>query len=155
MTEIDHTRVAVASRIHSIHAAAYALEAILLGIAAEEFPPLRRTVADLRSDRACYFVAVLTDEIVAAASVERAVGDRCASIASFVVAPEVQRQGVGARLLSGIVARHEPADLAVETAVGNLPALGLYTKFDFVETQRRLVSSLQLELVELRRFGGR
>jgi ribosomal protein S18 acetylase RimI-like enzyme len=147
--EIDLADIAVASNVHAVQMAAYALEAALLQVTAQEFPPLQRSTEDLQSDGSQYIAVHLGEELIAAASVELSDDGRCACIASFVVAPEFQRQGVGKKLLADIVRRNAFAELTVNTAVKNLPALGLYRQFEFVESTRGMVGSANLELVQL------
>ena len=149
IADIDLADSEVASDVHAIQMAAYALEAGLLQITATEFPPLLRSMEDLQSDGGLYIAALLGEEIIAAASVEPADEGRCACIASFAVAPEFKRQGVGKKLLAEILRRNESTDVMVSTGAKNLPALGLYMQFEFVERTRKSVGPAKLELVLL------
>jgi ribosomal protein S18 acetylase RimI-like enzyme len=132
---------------------AYAQEAQLLE--ATEFPPLERTVDEVRTSAEEFLAAFVGDEMVGAASVCPDPEGMGMNIASFVVAPKFQRRGIGKRLLATILAEHGRGELTVQTAARNLPALSLYAQAGFVELRRWPVGREPLELVKLRRPATR
>jgi len=141
----------IARRIHAVQMRAYAQEAALLG--AVRFPPLERTVEDIRNSPERFLVATHEDLIVGAISVEPDAQDMGINIASLVVDPSFQRKGIGRRLLEAVLAAHGEGDLTVQTGARNLPALALYESVGFVPFRRWLVGREPLELVKLRRRG--
>ena len=146
---LDHQSTSTARQIHAVQVLAYTQEAQLLG--ADAFPPLMRSVGEVRSSEEAFLGAFVRDELVGAVSVgpdENGV-DLC--IASLVVAPEWQQQGVGASLIEAVVAQYGTKDLTVQTGVKNLPALRLYARHGFAEICRWLVGREPLELIKLRR----
>ncbi|HEX4961501.1 MAG TPA: GNAT family N-acetyltransferase [Thermoanaerobaculia bacterium] len=142
---LNHRERPTAESILAIQLAAYTQEAKLLGVA--DFPPLRRSVADLQASSERFFGAYRGDALVGAVAVEstETLGELC--ISSLVVAPAAQRSGVGTALLRELLRQFPTQTFLVSTGVGNAPALALYERFRFVELSRRFVGTL--ELVEL------
>ncbi len=149
ITSVDHRSEDVARRLHAIRMLAYRQEAKLLG--AIHFPPLERTVGDVRASSEEFCCACWDEEIVAALSTcpDREGGG--VNVASLVVHPDFQRRGLGRALLSAAVAKHAGVELTVRTGAGNEAVLALYGLFGFREYRRLWVGSEPLELVELRR----
>lgn len=148
---VDHHSAPIATRIHAIQQAAYAQEAALIG--ARRFPPLEQTVEHVRAAQAVFFGAFQSDELVGALALEPAEPGDTITIASLVVHPDQQSQGIGARLLATVVETHGMLRIEVSTAVRNEPALRLYARFGFAECQRRKVGPDRLELVTLERIA--
>ena len=143
---LDHASLAIATRIHAIHMAAYAQEAAL--IEAVSFPPLNGTVDAVRSSTERYFGVHVGQALAGVAGIAPDL-EGGFWIASFVVAPEWQRRGAGRALLQRVLERHAGHALHVETAARNLPALALYRQAGFVDVRRRVVGVDALELVSL------
>nr|WP_283254224.1 GNAT family N-acetyltransferase [Ramlibacter paludis] len=129
---------------------AYAQEAALLG--ATWFPPLERTVEDVQSSKEHFLAARADGRIAGAIGVEPDPEGLGITIASLVVDPCFQRQGMGRKLLEAVLAAHGDAGLTVQTGARNAPALALYEAKGFVVTRRWLVGREPLELVRLRRL---
>lgn len=146
---VDHREMAVAAQVHSLQMRAYAQEAALLG--AIYFPPLERTIEDVRSCAEVFRVATLGSKLVGAVSVGKDEEGLGTNVASLVVEPEFQRRGVGRALLTAVANAHGVNGLTVQTGAKNVPALALYEQFGFVELRRWLVGREPLELVRLRR----
>ena len=145
---LDHSAASMAERIHAVQMAAYSQEAVLIG--AVQFPPLSRTLEEVRSSSEQFFGAFVGSELVGAAGIEYE-GEASMGISSFVVAPDWQRQGVGRILLRRILELYGAHGLQVQTAARNVPALALYHQSGFLEVRRWLVGAEALELVRLRR----
>jgi ribosomal protein S18 acetylase RimI-like enzyme len=146
---VDQRMLPVARQLHAVQMSAYAQEARLLG--AVYFPPLERTVEDVRICAEEFMGAFVGDEIVGAIGVcpeDEGTGVR---IASLVVAPQFQRRGIGRGLMAAVLAAHDGEELTVQTGAKNLPALALYAQVGFVELGRWLVGREPLELIKLRR----
>src|SRR6185295_2325550 len=129
---------------------AYAQEAKLLG--AIDFPPLRRTVEEIRTREEEFFVALVGGEMVGAISVQPDQDGMGRNIASLVVAPASQRRGIARQLMTEVLRRYGDAALTVQTGVRNEPALNLYAQLGFVEIRRWFVGREPLELVKLCRM---
>src|SRR5215472_3646518 len=147
---LNHRERAVAQGIHAVQMAAYAQEAELLG--AKHFPPLERTVEDIQTSDETFFGVLEEGEIIGALSVWPDEEPGAMNIASLVVAPHRQHQGIGRLLLAAALEQWRHAVLTVSTAAKNTPALSLYEKFGFKEYRRKSLGPEAVELVKLRRF---
>ena len=137
----------VAEGIHRVQIAAYEQEAKLLGV--RHFPPLERTVEDVQAVSQRFFGAVADGSIVGVVSLESNEGPGSFNIASLVVSPQRQREGIGRLLLAAALEECGNAETTVSTGAKNIPALLLYAELGFVECGRYVVGSEQLELVKL------
>ena len=144
---IDHTSEVIARHIRAVQMHAYAQEAELL--AAVDFPPLRRTVDDIRSSEEEFFGAYSDDHLVGSISVQSSPGSASKTICSLVVVPPFQRRGVAKQLMEAIQRLYRGHDLVVQTGAKNVPALNLYAQFGFAERERFSVGSEPLEIVVL------
>ena len=145
---LDHSLVSVAERIHAVQIAGYTQEAMLIG--AQHFPPLARTLEDVRWSSEQFFGAYVGNELAGTASIESG-GEGRIGLSTLVVAPEWHRRGVGGTLLHHIMELHGDHEIQVQTAARNFPALALYRRSGFVEVLRWFVGAEPLELVALRR----
>jgi ribosomal protein S18 acetylase RimI-like enzyme len=148
---VDHAALPTARQLHAVQMRAYAQEAVLLG--ATFFPPLERTVEDVMTCTEAFVAAFAGDAIVGAISMEPDGEGLGMNIASLVVEPRFQRQGIGRRLLDAALATHGMGEMTVQTGARNLPALALYEQVGFVAFRHWLVGSEPLALVKLRRPG--
>jgi len=144
---LDHRDRAVAGRIHAIQLAAYTQEARLLGVA--DFPPLRQTLEHILGSEETFLGAFVDGALAGVAAVEQTHEAQAGCISSLVVIPALQRRGVASALLLEVLRRFGSQALVVSTAARNHPALALYGRFGFAESDRRFAGSL--ELVQLRR----
>jgi len=146
---VDHSAEPVARAIHAVQRSAYAQEARVLGV--QEFPPLRRTLEDVRTCAEEFLAVYVGSELVGSASVEPDHESAGVIIASLTVAPAFQRRGLATALLEELLRRHGEDVITVQTGAANLPALELYARSGFVESRRWRAGEEALELVELRR----
>jgi ribosomal protein S18 acetylase RimI-like enzyme len=156
---LDPRDAAIAARIHAVQMAAYAQEAALLGVT--DFPPLRRTVADIQADTASFTGAFVDGVLAGVISIEAEPADTSrpstvpeitvAQITALVVDPPYQRRGVARRLLRHVLDAHAGRAMTVSTGADNGPARALYAAHGFVETARRTVTPAGLVVVTLRR----
>jgi len=149
LAKADQRSQVIAEQIHRVQMLAYTQEARLLG--AIDFPPLRRTVEDIRTCDEEFFVAMVGEELVGAISVWPDPDGTGMNVASLVVAPSFQRRGIGRRLMTEVVQRYGDGALTVQTGARNEPALKLYSQLGFAEIRRWLVGREPLELVKLLR----
>ncbi len=128
MLLLDPTQHGVAEEIHRVLQASYQVEGRLLGI--EDFPPLRRTVEEIRCATTTFHGMRVEAELAAVAELEATSGDS-AHINSFVVHARFFRRGLGRTLLLSLQGLSPLARLTVSTAAANEPALALYTQSGF------------------------
>jgi ribosomal protein S18 acetylase RimI-like enzyme len=146
---VDASDHLIARRLHGLQMMAYAQEAELLGMT--HFPPLQRTVEQLRTSGESFLAAYVGDELAGALSTSPDAESDSINVDSLVVLPRFQRRGIAKALLASVIANHGSATLTVQTAVKNAPALALYTLMGFVEVRRWWTEDESLELVQLRR----
>jgi len=139
----------IAQQLHAVQMIAYAQEAKLLG--AIYFPPLERTVDEVRATDDVFLAALLSEELVGAVSVWPDPEGMGMNISSLVVTPQFQRRGIGAALMASVLATHGNGAITVQTGAKNLPALSLYARAGFTELRRWFVGREPLELVKLLR----
>lgn len=129
LCRLDHRDERAARSIHRLLRSAYAVEAALIGAA--RFPPLERSVNDIRTS-ACEFIGCEVDgELAGVLELQRDPGgDAWATIASLGVEPACARRGIGRALVERALA--ETGGLVrVSTARGNAPAVALYRALGF------------------------
>jgi len=149
-TQVNHRATGTAGQIWSVFQESYRVEAGLLGV--DSFPPLERPITAIRSSRNSFWCYLLDKRITGVVEVEEA--PDAISICSLAVHPEFFRQGIASALISRVVNRASGAKLTVQTARLNHPAISLYKKFDFVETEV-WTSKEGIELVALERITPR
>jgi ribosomal protein S18 acetylase RimI-like enzyme len=150
---LDHRDLAIATAIHAVQKLAYTQEAALLEV--NDFPPLKRTPADIQASGETYLGALLSEEIVGSLSLSHGEEPGHITIASLVVHPSHQRQGIARLLVTEALQRSEGHVVTVSTGAKNLPAVRLYQDLGFVEYARCTVGPEELELVKLRRARAR
>jgi ribosomal protein S18 acetylase RimI-like enzyme len=148
---LDATDASVAEAIQGVMAAAYAVEAALLGV--QDFPPLRRTAAHIAATDARFLGIWDAGTLVAVAEVERAADERV-HLGSVVVRPTHVRRGLASALLRRVLEADPGDDVTVSTGVRNEPARRLYAAHGFVVV-RRWTTSDGIPMVTLRRVRGR
>jgi ribosomal protein S18 acetylase RimI-like enzyme len=149
---VNHGELLIAQQLHALQMVAYAQEAKLLG--AIYFPPLERALGELQITEEVFLAAFMDQELVGAASVWPDPEGMGMNIASLVVTPQFQRQGIGTALMASVLATHGSGEMTVQTGAKNLPALSLYARAGFIEFRRWFVGREPLELVKLQRLPG-
>lgn len=146
---LDHRELAVAICIHAVLKLAYAQEAALLQL--RHFAPLDRTVEDIRSSQEFFLGALHGQELLGVLSIGPDDEPGQISIASLVVHPVHQRQGIARALMLEALRRGEGMVFSVSTGAQNAPALALYRGLGFVDYRWGTMGAEQLALVKLRR----
>ena len=148
---LEQSRAGVAECVHAVQMAAYTQEAEL--IEAVGFPPLERTVEQVRSSNEQVWGALAGNTLVGVIAIELN-GEGSPSVSSLVVAPAWQRRGIARELLLHVLRRFGSSELQVQTAARNTPALSLYLSCGFAVIRKWVVGSPELELVRLARPPG-
>lgn len=128
VSRLNHLQRQVATKVYTILQRAYHIEADLLDIV--DFPPLRRSVAQIMAVEADFYGYWQNERLTAVTEIEQ-IETHHIHIASLVVDPDFFRQGFGGKLLVEILDLIEWEQVTVDTAVANTPAINLYKKLDF------------------------
>jgi ribosomal protein S18 acetylase RimI-like enzyme len=130
--KLDHTNLAIATKMRVVFQESYAVEAALLN--ATNFPPLQRPLESYIKSITMFFGYHIKDEIVGI--VEVSPKEKTTHINSLVVSPHFFRQGIGRELMNYILQNFSSKVFTVETGLENIPASKLYTSFHFKEVKQ-------------------
>ena len=129
---LNNKSVSVAEKLFSIWQESYIIEAKLLKV--NDFPPLNRTVQDFLDSSTDFYGFVKND--VYNAVTELRDNDGTLHIQSLVVQPSQFRKGLASKMIAFVLSENMSLNFTVETGCDNLPAINLYLKFGFVETEQ-------------------
>ena len=129
---LDNKSVPVAGKLFSIWQESYSIEAELLKV--NNFPPLSRTVQDFLDSSTRFYA--YEKEAVFNAVIEIRDNDGSLHIQSLVVQPGQFRKGLASKMIAFVLRENMECNFTVETGSDNLPAINLYLKFGFVETEQ-------------------
>ena len=132
ISELDPSQQGICEKMHGVFQHSYQKEAELIGCA--DFPPLRRTLGDLRTSKCKFFGYWKKSQIAAVVEVLPKPG--LLKIRSLVVDPQFFREGIGSHLLTHILDLFTFESAVVETAMANTPAISLYQKLGFIEEKQ-------------------
>ena len=130
--KLDHTNLAIATKMRVVFQESYAVEAALLN--ATNFPPLQRPLESYIKSTTTFFGYHIKDEIVGI--VEVSPKEKTTHINSLVVSPHFFRQGIGRNLIDYTLQNFSSKIFTVETGLENIPASKLYTSFHFKEVKQ-------------------
>ena len=130
--KLDHTNLAIATKMRIVFQESYAIEAKLLN--AINFPPLQRPLQSYIESTTTFFGYHIKDEIVGI--IEVSPKEKTTHINSLVVSPHFFRQGIGRELMDYILQNFSSKVFTVETGLKNIPASKLYTSFHFKEVKQ-------------------
>ena len=130
--KLDHTNLAIATKMSAIFQVSYAVEAKLLN--AVNFPPLQRPLQSYIESTTTFFGYHIKDEIVGI--IEVSPKEKTTHINSLVVSPHFFRQGIGRQLMKYVLKNFSSKIFTVETGLENIPASKLYTSFHFKEVKQ-------------------
>ncbi len=131
--ELDHRDPELAEEIRAVLWHAYRVEAELL--AAEDFPPLRRTAGEIAAAAARFFGTRVAGRLVAVTEIETE-ADEHVHVGSLGVVPEMFRRGLGRGLLEAALARFPGRRVTVSTGAANAPAIRRYEAQGFTIERR-------------------
>lgn len=127
--KLNHQDLQIAEMIYDLRQVSYAVEAELLQ--AEDFPPLKRSVEEIRTSDTTFYALYRNNE--PAAIVEIKHEKNRTHTCSLVVHPQYFRQGLGRELMSFVLRTRDSELFTVETGLDNVPAIRLYEKLGFRE----------------------
>ena len=130
--KLDHTNLAIATKMRVVFQESYAIEAKLLN--AVNFPPLQRPVKNYIKSTTTFFGYHIKDKIVGI--IEVSSNEKSTHINSLVVSPHFFRQGIGRQLMQHILQHFSSKVFTVETGLENIPASTLYKNFGFKEVRQ-------------------
>jgi ribosomal protein S18 acetylase RimI-like enzyme len=133
ISQLNHHNQQLACQIWQLFQSAYKIEAQILGL--QNFPPLNRSVRQIREAPTSFFGGWQESALVAAAEVE-SVSVSHFHINGFGVSPDHFRKGYGSQLLTGLLDALVWKKITVSTAVANTPALHLYQKYGFLPQEK-------------------
>jgi ribosomal protein S18 acetylase RimI-like enzyme len=146
---LDQRDPKVARTIHVVLTLAHAQESALMQ--SSQFTPLGKTIADIQTSDEFILGALRGAELVGALSLGPDEEPGQIKVASLVVRPEYQRQGIGTSLMREALRRGEGMAFCVVTGASNAPALALYRTLGFVAYRHGAMGPEALPLVKLRR----
>ncbi len=129
---LDQASALIAHDIWALFQRAYQTEAALVGT--PEFPPLNRSIENIRSTEALFYGLFENGTLIAVS--ETQTDGECLAIDSFIVDPQFFRKGFGSCLLRFILDESGCDSAAVATGTKNEPAIRFYRKFGFNEIDR-------------------
>lgn len=129
---LDQTHDSVSREIWALFQRAYRVEANIIGV--DDFPPLNRTVENIRITTSV-FTGLFENAALAAVSETQTDGNSL-FIDGFVVEPKFFRQGIGSQLFQFVLDEFHCETAFVETAAENEPAVFFYKRFGFMEIDR-------------------
>ena len=130
--KLDHTNLAIATKMRVVFQESYAVEAALLN--ATNFPPLQRPLESYIKSTTTFFGYHIEGEIVGV--IEVSSNEKATHINSLVVSPHFFRQGIGRQLMQHILQHFSSKVFTVETGLENIPASTLYKNFGFKEVRQ-------------------
>ncbi|MEL7534278.1 MAG: GNAT family N-acetyltransferase [Bacteroidota bacterium] len=131
---LAHKEAHQAQAIWRLRQQSYQIEADLIEVA--DFPPLSRTWQEIAASPRLFVGCRFAERLVALA--EYSIEHGILEISSLIVSPDYFRQGYADRLMAYLLALAAWTEAIVDTAQANQPAIGLYQKWGFVETNRWL-----------------
>ena len=130
--KLDHTNLAIATKMRVVFQESYAVEAKLLN--AVNFPPLQRPLENYIKSKTTFFGYHIKEIIVGI--IEVSTIEKATHINSLVVSPHFFRQGIGRNLIDYTLQNFSSKIFTVETGLENIPASKLYTSFHFKEVKQ-------------------
>lgn len=132
IVQIEHTKKINAKKIWTIFQASYTIEADLLN--AINFPPLKRTISNFIKSNTKFYGFYNSRDLCGAIEIDH--NNTLTHIQSLVVDPKHFRKGIAKKLVSFVLSKYRSNLFTVETGLKNIPAIKLYTNFNFKEVKQ-------------------
>ncbi len=145
---LDNRQIGIASELHRVLLLASAQESALLELSSA--PPSQRSIEQIQA-AGDYFIGAHDDQGLCG-WLGLCADDEANQIhiASLVVEPRRQRQGIGRLLVIEALRRANGFVVSVTTPALNAPALALYKGLGFAEYRRGKLGAAELEVLKLR-----
>ncbi|MDO5980245.1 GNAT family N-acetyltransferase [Flavivirga spongiicola] len=143
--KLNHKKEQVSKDIYHVFQASYKIEAKLLQVKFQDFPPLKRTVNEFQDSTTNFYGFWKASKLAAVIEIDKV--NNITDICSLVVHPLFFRQGIAKKLLEFAVELYNSEIIIVETGLANKPAIILYEKFGFV-LQGKYMTSIGIEKVK-------
>jgi len=143
--KLNHKDKETATKIYLVFQASYKIEAELLQVKLDEFPPLKRKVGRFQDSTTNFYGFFKDSEIAAVIEIDFL--NNTTDICSLVVHPLHFRQGIAKKLLDFAVKLYNSESVIVETGFANKPAITLYQNFGFV-LQGKYMTLIGIEKVK-------
>lgn len=130
--KLKNKDIDISKKIRSVFQVSYAVEAKLLN--ATDFPPLKRSLESYLQSDNDFFGYIKNQELAGIVEIKHE--NKFIHIQSLVVNPKFFRQGIAKELMEFVLNLFDSKLFMVETGVENRPAIELYKKFDFIETNQ-------------------
>ncbi len=143
---LEHRDAFIAQQIFDLFQCSYKIEADLLGIPYDQFPPLVRRIAEIQRSETSFYGYRNNNQLLGV--IEINLFEASISIDSVVVHYKHFRKGIGKELISYIINQPTKSTFIVQTGLLNKPAILLYQQQGFVEV-KRWQTSTGVDLVQL------
>lgn len=125
----------IAKRMNQVFQSSYSVEAKILQ--ADDFPPLKRTLEQYQHTDTVFYGYWKKDKLAAVVEIRSQNSSETKThIQSLVVSPNYFRQGIASQLMAFVLENFNTSALFVETGINNHPAIKLYEKFGFKQTNQ-------------------
>ena len=141
---------AVARQIHELSALAHAQESAALGIPDRPLGEGVRTVAHIQHSNELFLGAMAQGQLIGTLSLGPDDEANQIAIATLLVHPAHQRQGLGSLLVAAALQRAQGYTLSVAAGLRNTAAIQLYERLGFVQYRRGLLGPDNIPFVKLR-----
>ena len=149
---LAHHRGEIAAGILSLMQQAHEQEGRWLQL--NPVPPLLQTVAEIQASTRFHLGALQGNDIVGVLVIAPDDEPGQLSIASLVVHPSVQRQGLARRMVLDALQRGAGVIFSVSAATGNTAAMALYRSLGFVPYRQGVLGPASLAITKLRRLAA-
>tara|TARA_R110002049_G_scaffold100420_1_gene244464 strand:- start:4217 stop:4672 length:456 start_codon:yes stop_codon:yes gene_type:complete len=143
--KLNNKQEEIAKEIYDVFQASYKIEAELLQVEFQDFPPLKRTINSFQNSSTNFYGFYKATKLAAVIEIDKI--KNTTDICSLVVHPLFFRQGIAKKLLDFALKLHNSESVIVETGLANKPAIALYEKFGFV-LNRNFMTSIGIEKVQ-------
>lgn len=143
--KLNHKKVEISEQIYHVFQESYKIEAELLQVKYQDFPPLKRGVNNFQDSTTNFYGFFKANNLTAVIEIDKA--SNTTGICSLVVHPLYFRLGIAKKLINFSVELHNSEFIVVETGIANKPAIALYEKFGFT-LKGKYMTSIGVEKVK-------
>jgi ribosomal protein S18 acetylase RimI-like enzyme len=134
--ELLNTEETIATQILQVQKLSYEVEAKIIEF--EGIPGLKETIDDVIKSEETFIGMYSEDQIVGVLSFT--MDETTIDICRLVVHPSIFKQGIASKLISHLISNYgDSKTIIVHTGTKNSPAINLYKKFHFIESEQFLI----------------